>query len=285
MSFIIHGATGAQGGPLYARLIAAGKHAVAAVRKAEKLDGKPSIAVDNASVASLVAAYRGADGVFIHLPQAPEPVRVQYARNLVEAIRTAKPKRVVISTSGTIIDEPGTPSQASDDSAVMFLVNGVRDSGVSHAIVATRLYLENLLLPMVFGPVQAEGMLRYPIRADFPVSWSSHLDVAEVAERLLTDASVTGIVGVGQLPGLKGTDLAAGFSAKFGRPIDFEALTPEQFGELINPMFGPAAAGVAGLYQALSQAPANVIAEDTSAQKLLGLTPRSVKQWLAETLG
>lgn len=105
-----------------------------------------------------------------------------------------------------------------------------------------------------------------------------------MAERLLTDTSVTGIVGVGQLPGLKGADLATGFSDKFGRAITFEALTPQKFGELITPMFGPAAAGVVGLYQALSQAPANVIAGDTSAQRLLGLTPRGVKQWLTETL-
>ena len=49
-------------------------------------------------------------------------------------------------------------------------------------------------------------------------------------------------------------------------------------------MFGPAAAGVVGLYRALWQTPSNVIAEGTSAQRLLGLKPRSVKQWLAETL-
>lgn len=285
MSYIIHGATGAQGGPLYARMLAAGKKAVAAVRESDKTDGRPAMAVDNGSVDSLVAAYRDADGVFVHLPQGPEPVRVQYAQGIVEAVRTARPKRVVISTSGTIIDQPGTPLQSPDDSAIMILINGVRDSGVSHAVVATRLYYENLLLPMVFEPVKSEGVLRYPVRADFPVSWSSHLDVAEVAERLLTNTAVTGVIGVGQLPGFLGADLAAGFSEHFDRPVRFEALTPERFGELITPMFGPAAAGVVGLYQALSQAPANTIAEDTSAQKLLGLNPRGVKQWLAEWLG
>ena len=284
MAYIIHGATGAQGGPLYARLLAAGKNAVAAVRETRKAGGKPTIAVDNASVESLTNAYRDADGVFVHLPQAPEPIRLQYAQNIVEAVRSAGPKRVVISTSGMIVDQPGTPLQAPDDSAIMVLIRGVRDSGISHAIVAPRLYLENLLLPMVFEPVKAEGVLRYPVRRDFPVSWSSHLDVAEVAEWLLTDMSTTGVVGVGQLPGLKGADLATGFSEQFGRAVTFEALTPEQFGDLITPLFGPAAAGVVGLYQALAQAPDNLIAQDTSAQRLLGITPRSVSQWLAEIL-
>lgn len=284
MSYIIHGATGAQGGPLYARLLASGKKALAAVRDPGKVGGKPAIAVDNDSVDSLVAAYRDADGVFIHLPQTSEPARVRQARNIVEAIKAAKPKRVVVSTSGTIIDQPGTVLQAPDDSAVAILVRGVAESGVSHAIVAPRLYLENLLLPMVFEPAQAEGILRYPVRADFPVSWSSHLDVAEVAERLLTDHAATGVVGIGHRPGLMGADLAAGFSAQSGRTIAFEALTPGAFGKLIEPMLGPAAAGVVGLYQALSQATDNVISEDTSAQNLLGLKPRSVQQWLAEVL-
>ncbi|RWM92877.1 MAG: hydroxylase [Mesorhizobium sp.] len=284
MSYVIHGATGAQGGPLYARLLASGKAAVAAVRDPAKVEGKPAVAVDSESVASLAAAYRDADGVFIHLPQGPEPVRVQYANNIGAAIKTAKPKRVVISTSGTIIDQPGTVLQAPEDSAIAILLRRVRESGVSHAVIAPRLYLENLLLPMIIQPVNAEGVLRYPLRADFPVAWSSHLDVAEAAERLLSDTSVTGVVGVGQLPGLKGADLAAGFSEQFGRAISFEALTPQAFGQLIEPMFGPAAAGVVGVYQAFSHAADNVIAEDTSAQRLLGITPRSVRQWLAETL-
>lgn len=284
MSYIIHGATGAQGDPLYARLLASGRKALAAVRDPAKIAGKPAIAIDNDSVDSLAAAYRNADGVFIHLPQTSEPARVRQARNIVEAIKAAKPKRVVVSTSGTIIDRPGTVLQTPEDSAVAILTRGVAESGVSHAIVAPRLYLENLLLPIVFESAQAEGVLRYPVGADFPVSWSSHLDVAEVAERLLTDHTVSGVVGIGHRPGLKGADLAAGFSKQFGRTITFEALSPEGFGKLIEPMLGPATAGVIGLYQALSQATDNVISEDTSAQNLLSLQPRSVQQWLADVL-
>lgn len=276
MAYVIHGATGAQGGPLKARLIAAGQEV-----RGGRGEGEPQ-RLDNASGASLASAYRGAHGVFIHLPMAPEPVRLQYAQNIAAAVKEARPRRVVVSTSGTVVDQPGTPSQTPADSAIATLLRGIEDSGVSHAIIATRLYLENLLLPMVFEPVKAEGKLRYPIPADFPVSWSSHLDVAEAAERLLTDTAVTGVVGVGHLPGLKGADLADGFAAQLGRPVAFEALTPEQFGDLLRPMFGPGADAVVALYQALAKMPGNVIDERTSAQRLLGLTPRSVSQWLAD---
>jgi hypothetical protein len=222
--------------------------------------------------------------VFVHLPQALEADRVSFARNIAKAVEIANPSRVVISTSGVIIDEPNSPLQAPTDSAVAVLIDGVRKSGVSHAIIAPRLYLENLLLPMVFGPTQAEGVLRYPVRADFQVSWSSHLDVAEVAERLFTDLSVTGIVGVGQLPGLVGAELAQGFSRHLGREIRFESLRPEAFGELIKPLLGPAAGAVVGLYQALADTQANTIRQDTSAQKLLGIAPRDVQQWLSEAV-
>lgn len=97
--------------------------------------------------------------------------------------------------------------------------------------------------------------------------------------------AVTGVVGIGHRPGLMCGDLAAGFSGQSGRTTTFEALTPDAFAKLNEPMLGPAAAGVVGLYQVLSQATDNLISEDTSAQNLLGLQPRSVQQWLAEVPG
>ena len=286
MTFIIHGATGAQGGPLIKRLLAAGQPALAAVRKASSANGLPRVVVDNASVDSLVAAYRGADGVFFHLPLASEADRLQYAHNFAQAIAQARPARVVISTSGYVVDEPGSPTQVADDSAVATLVREVARTGVSFAVVAPRLYLENLLMPTQFDAVKAEGVLRYPLRADYPVSWSSHLDVAEVAERLLADSAITGIVGLGHLPGLTGVDLAQGLAQHLGTAVRYEAITPEAIGIMLTPLFGAGpAAGVAASYQAKAQTKACVIASDTSAQSLLGLRPRSVRQWLVDMLG
>jgi uncharacterized protein YbjT (DUF2867 family) len=280
---MIHGATGAQGAPLLARLTSSGKRAVAAVRNTAAVKDMLAVAVDNASVDSLAAAYEGAEGVFIHLPVVAEADRLQYAHNIAQAIARAKPQRVVISTSGWVVDEPGSQLQNPPESAISTLIREVQQTGVSLAVVAPRLFFENLLNPVVLGPVKSEGILRYPLRADYPVSWSSHLDVAAVAERLLLDASVTGVVGVGQSPAITGLDLAEGFSSYLGRPVSFSSLEPEAFGEMIAPLFGAgAAAGVVAGYQAQARASANAIAQDTSAQRLLGLTPRTLLQWLAE---
>ena len=284
MADIVHGATGAQGSPVLSALTTAGRSAIAAVRHPEAVpDGIVARQVDLASAASLASVYEGADGVFIHLPMgAPEAAAAQ-ARAVVEAVAQARPGRVVISTSGQIVDQPGSPLQAAADSPIMTLIDGVTGSGVPTAVVAPRLYLENLLLPVVLDPARQEGVLRYPLPASFPVSWSSHLDVADVVVRLLTDASpTTGTVGVGHRPGLTGPDLAAAFSSHLGREVRFEGITPEAFGELITPLFGPAAAPVVELYRALNAQDGNTIAEDSSAQELLGLRPRPIEQWLKD---
>lgn len=283
MTFVIHGATGAQGAPILARLTRSGKRAVAAVRNTSAVKDLPSIAVDNASADSLAEAYRGAEGVFVHLPVVAEADRLQYARNIAQAVARAKPRRVVISTSGWVVDEPTSPLQNPPESAISTLIREIQQAGVSFAVIAPRLFFENLLNPVVLGPVKSDGILRYPLRADYPVSWSSHLDVAEVAERLLVDASVTGVVGVGQSPGITGVDLAEGFARYLGRSVSFSSLEPQAFGEMIAPLFGAAAAaGVVAGYQAQAQASANAIAQETSAQRLLELTPRTLQQWLAE---
>ncbi|MBS7776821.1 NAD(P)H-binding protein [Acidovorax sp. CCYZU-2555] len=283
MTYVIHGATGAQGGPLLARLTQSGQRAVAAVRSPAAIRDVPAVAVDLASVDSLADAYQSANGIFVHLPVVAEADRLIYARNIAQAVARARPARVVVSTSGWVVDEPDSPLQNPADSAIATLIREVQQTGVSLAVVAPRLFLENLLNPVVLGPVKSEGILRYPLRPDFPVSWTSHLDVAEAAERLLLNRSVTGLVGVGQSPGLTGMDLAQAFARYLGQPVAFSSVTPEVFGEMIAPLFGAgAAAGVVAGYQAQALADANAISEATSAQHLLGLPPRTLQQWLTE---
>lgn len=279
MTILIHGASGAQGAPVLAAIALSDPTVQAAVRDASTYVG-PGVAtsVDYTSVDSLVAAYRGVDAVFVHLPVGPGEMQLAYATAIVEAVRQARVARVVMSTSGYGIDVPGNEGNPVD-----VLARGLRELDVSLAIVVPRLFLENLLLPSVFGPVRAEGVLAYPIRDDYAVSWSSHLDVADVAAKLLLDDAVTGVVGVGALPGLLGADLAAGFSEHFGTEVRFVSQTPDEFGAGIIPLFGEAAAApVVDSYRWRGTQPNELIESETSAQSRLGLTPRTITEWLRD---
>ena len=282
MAYIVHGATGAQGAPILSALLAAGADALGAVRHPQAVPAGRGVRADLADAAALTRLYSGADGVFVHLPLAAPGVLAAQAAAIGTAIAQASPARVVISTSGHVVDEPGSPLQAGPDSPIASLIDAVQRCGVPTAVVAPRLFLDNLLLPVVLEPVLDRGVLRYPLGADYPVSWVGHADVARVAARLLTGPVRTGTVGVGALPGLTGADLAQAFSQALGRPVRYEAVTPARFGALLEPLLGPAAAGVTGMYEALAAAPDNVIAQETSAQELLGLGPRRVAQWVAD---
>ncbi|MEU9605032.1 NmrA family NAD(P)-binding protein [Streptomyces sp. NPDC048057] len=286
MSYVIHGATGAQGAPVLAALAASGAPVTAVSRGAATVpDGVRAVAADYASVDALARAYEGADGVFVHLPLGAPDDRLAFARNVVAAVERARPARVVVSTSGAFTNATSATAAGGvpADPAVAHLVEGVRRSGVSYAVVAPRLFLENLLLPPVVGGAREEGVLRYPLAAGLPVSWSSHLDVADVVAVLLRRTDVVGTVTVGQYPAVTGPQLAEAFGGRFGREVAYEGITPDAFAGLIAPLLGEAtAAGVAGLYRAIGTLPDHAITPADSAQELLGLTPRTTGEWLAD---
>lgn len=279
MTIIVHGATGAQGAPLLSLLQAAGYDTTAAVRDTTKVSGK-AVAVQFDSMESLDEAYEGAEGVFVHLPLGSPDQQVAFATAIGDAVAKAQPKRVVFSTSGYPLSLPDGTNTAHG-----ILRDKLEESGVSYAVIAPKTFLENLLLPVSLEPARAEGKLRYPIREDYAISWISHLDMADIAMKLLTDnVDVQGIVTAGALPALLGDDLAEGFSAHLNKPVTFESQNPDDYGQLIIPIFG--AAGVEPViasYHARWSMPDERIDESRSAQKLLGVTPRSVEQWLRDT--
>ena len=214
MDIVVHGATGAQGSPVVSALTAAGHRVAGVARHPRDLPpGARAAAVDLADTSALTELYSRADGVFCHLPMAaPEQVGA-YARSMGRALAAARPPRIVVSTSGQPVPEAGGEGA----SPLAILLGILKNSGLHVAVIATRLYLENLLLPPVLSAVRGQGVLRYPLAEDFEASWCSHLDVADAACALLTGTpSPTGVVEVGHLPGLRGCDLAAGLADGLG---------------------------------------------------------------------
>lgn len=279
MTYTIHGATGAQGAPIVTALVAAGKSVTALTRNPNAtVAGARVASIDSSSVAELAAVYRSAEGVFVHLPVTSEDDRRTYARNVVAALREVEPTRVVVSTSGFPVTE-----SAGDPSAISTLVRGLTESEIPFALVSPELFLENLLMPYVIDGVRERGVLPYALPAEFPVSWISHLDVADVVMALFERPEITGVVSVGLYPAITGRDLAEAYGEHFGKEIVYQALTPEEFQKSIAPIIGEGpAAGVAEAYKYMSLLPGRTIDPEHSAQKRLNLTPRNPSEWLRE---
>ncbi|WP_244631858.1 SDR family oxidoreductase [Plantibacter sp. CFBP 8804] len=272
--YIVHGATGAQGAPVVTALTAAGFNAIGAVRDVTRIGG-PAMVVDLSSTEALIRAYRGSGGVFIHLPEGrPEDHRAQMTA-VSRAIRVARPKRVVMSTSGHAIG-PGSGS------AIAILHHELQAIGVPFAVVEPQISLENLLAPQIFDAALREGVLRLPMHRDVRLRWSSHLDVADTVTQLFHQ-HVGGRVLVGASPGLSGPDIAAGFSRYFEREIAYEAISQDAFLELSAFADGGAVSGQS-VVDRLHRAQVQSRATDgsVSAVSLLGLRPRAVHEWLGD---
>ncbi|WP_086827104.1 hypothetical protein [Allokutzneria sp. NRRL B-24872] len=266
MTMIVHGATGAQGAPVVQALEAAGLPVRGLSRAQGDLDDR----------AALAAAYEGATGAFIHFPITPDPAApARWAENLAAV---ARPHRAVISTSGGVPGDPASPFGAPRLAALGDLAERLCEAGVVVTVLAPRLFLENLLLPPVRETLAREGVLTYPVVAEQPVAWSSHLDVADAAVAALTHADPPSFVDVGAVPGLTGADLAA----EHGASVTYRAMSPVEFGGLLAPILGEgASAGIQALYQAVSARPdALAVTAETGTEKLLGVRARSVRTWL-----
>ena len=265
--FVVHGATGAQGAPVVSALESTGLPVRGLSRAEGNLDDRDALAT----------AYEGVTGAFIHFPITPDPAApARWAENLAAV---ARPARAVISTSGGVPGDATSPFGARRLAALGDLAERLREAGVAVTVLAPRLFLENLLLPPVRETLAEEGVLAYPVAADRPVAWVSHLDVAEAAVAALTHATPPSFVDVGAVPGLTGAELAA----QHGAAVTYRAMPPVEFGKLLAPILGEgAAAGIQGLYQAVEARPdALAFTAETGTEKLLGVRARSVRDWLA----
>ncbi|MGC0366264.1 NAD(P)H dehydrogenase (quinone) [Rhodococcus sp. 27YEA15] len=282
MTYTVHGATGAQGSPVLAGLVTIGADVRAITRDpSHTFGGATTVVADNASVDALTAAYRDSDGVFFHLPLAGDAET--YAENVLAAAQSARPARFVVSTSGTAISDATSPLAGPNTPVLAGLVDGLRAAGIDTTVLSPRLFLENLLAPDVTAGIENDGVLRYPLRTDLAVAWSSHLDVAAVAVAALTAEQAPEAVQIGQIPALTGPDLAEAFAQHLSRPVTFESQSPEEFRVAMAPIIGErAAAEVAALYTALGTADAVSYDPAAGSAALLGVDARSTRTWLAD---
>ncbi|WP_420593755.1 SDR family oxidoreductase [Deinococcus sp.] len=297
---LTYGAGGVQGAPVARGLLKHGYQVRALVRDTAKnrmlaSAGAEVVPGDLADLESVRRASQGVDKVFLMLPFSGGGNPLEYAQNAIQAAQEAGVKLLVLNTSGQ------TPKQASGLPMLDYRIEleaMLRGSGLPQIILRPTGYMENLLGPWVLPRLQAEGVLAYPVSAKRPISWIAAEDVGRFAVAALgqsalgqsaLDQSAPGqpdLAGqafdLGGPQALTGDGLAEVFSQVLNRPIRYEAISPEAFGQIMGRMMGPQAeAGIVAAYRASEAAPLDeLVVEMQGVLEKLPIQQTTLEAWV-----
>lgn len=291
---LVLGATGDQGHPLLARLIAAGLTPVAALRNPTALAGTEfadveTVAADIYDEAAMIAAAQGMDAIAAHLPFVfDRALAQQMGANIAAAGRANGVKRVVFHTSCHIAEEDiGSPAMDGRRD----IIKAIAQSGCDYAIIESRVFMDNMIRSWNKPGIVNKGVFAYPAKPDLKISWICLDDVAAFMVEALTNPDLpSGRYKVGGPEALVGDEVAAILSQVSGKSIVFKSLTPDDFASAMSllvtgsPDVKPASIydGMAQFYRwynAQAVSPLVVAAEDMAAH--FKHRPASLATWAA----
>ncbi|MGF1646838.1 MAG: hypothetical protein ACFCVF_07960 [Kineosporiaceae bacterium] len=186
----------------------------------------------------------------------------------------------VVVNVGTPVPPPGVPDVMGGGAVSRALADG----GV--AVVAPTGYLENHVAPWSLATL-AQGELVYPRPAGDVVAWTAATDMGTAAM-----AALAGDLG-GQVLQLAGpqpltfTELVGELGAGLNRELTFRQLTPAEYGDLLRPFLGDAAAaGVEQAYAAMPPGPSPLLNPAGAGEQWqrLGAAPTAARDWAARVL-
>ncbi|MFI9503143.1 hypothetical protein [Nocardia sp. NPDC052566] len=256
----VHGATGAQGSIIAERLAAAGWQ-VRALNSA-------NAALDD--IDALVDAYAGVDAVVVQLPLVFEPIALTHAESVLAALSKAGIERAVFNPAMAVPPEPIGQPFVDARVRLMRELRGVVPGGAT--VGPAGLYLENLLQPWSIERIVRAGEVVYPLPAEVPTAWVSLYDIGDVLAEALAGGFDPVTLVTGPRPAT-GNELAAAIGAAVSREVRWAPIEPAEYGRLMTPVIGRAAAtAVAAIYE---QAPPPLPAE------LLRPAPTTPEVWAA----
>lgn len=245
---LVYGASGSQAMPTVRHLIANGHRAFAVTRDAasSKCDplrqlGATVVEADMGDYDSLRQASEGMDAVALMIPAfIPNPMDYpRFATNAIRAAAEAGVGLIVYNTSGAMADRPlNNPMY---DLRLM-IAGQMAQSGVPSIVLVTPVYLDNLLGPWTAPGVAAKGELAYPHPPEMRVGWIASDDVGKLMAAAIDHPELAGqVIRVSGAEHPTGPELAAAFSQGLGRPITYREMPLDEFGAVMEGMFGPGA--------------------------------------------
>ncbi|MFB9927653.1 SDR family oxidoreductase [Amycolatopsis halotolerans] len=216
---LVTGATGTVGSALIPALQARGG-TVRAMTRGRPVDGVETVTADLQDPASVAAALKGVDAVFLNSPSAADAAELQI--QFANLARDAGVNRLVLLSQYA----------ARADSPVRFLrwhaevEAHVEKIGLDYTVLRPNLYLQGLLN---FSATIAQGFLAAPI-GDAAVSVIDTRDISAAAAAVLTSSGHSGRTYTLTGPrAVTHTEIAAALSAATGRDIAFHDAPADQF--------------------------------------------------------
>lgn len=283
---LVIGSAGAQGSGLVPAVRARGGIPVRLTSSAERAQGlqaagDETAVADLADADSVVAAVKesGAAAVAGIMPLGfGNPERGPLAVGSYLAVR-GQDVPVAVNV-GTPLPGAGEPDMMGTGAVAQALASA------GAAVVAPTGYLENHMAPWALATL-ARGELVYPRPADDVIAWTAAVDLGTAAVAALAADLGGEVLRLAGPQALTFSDLATELGAGLGRDLTFRAITPAEYGDLLRPFLGDAAAaGVEQMYGAMPPEPAPPMnpTEAGANWQRLGEAPTSAREWAAQVL-
>jgi NAD(P)H dehydrogenase (quinone) len=282
---LVYGATGMQGAAVARQLLQAGQRVRVLVRdplKAERWReaGAEIVKGDYVDQVGLAAAHAGVDRVILHLPlQYDFDSYERYARNAIDAAKAAGVKLLVFNSSTQV----PTGTSVKIFQVKNRVINYLRESRLPHIILRPAFYMENFLGPWAKPAIVQQGVIAYPLRADFKASWISHGDSASLSIAALNKPDLAGsAIDIGGPEALDGNEIAERFTRILGQPIQYVAITPDDFEKALVPALGPTGAFELADQFRWSATQPNAAVDMSVTAKRLSVQLTSLDEWIKQ---
>jgi uncharacterized protein YbjT (DUF2867 family) len=275
MTVLVTGGSGTVGNLLAHSLVGAGHEIVLGVREpARLLDADSTMRVrrlDYDDTATYEAALAGIDSVFLVAPPAD--------------MRSFERMAAFIDTLGSheiahVVVNSAVIAEVDDDFPLRRIERAVEKSGCTWTHLRSQWYMHSLTRG-VFAPLVAAGELALPAR-NSQVAFVDPADVVAVATAVLSDPQGS----AGQVHVLTGpealdwTVVARLCEQRFGHPVRYRPLSPEEYGARCAAAGVPAGAieFLQRLFQAMRADQAARVSP--AVHRLTGRQPRTLKEFL-----
>jgi uncharacterized protein YbjT (DUF2867 family) len=238
---IVFGATGFQGRPQVREALSQGYEVKAVSRdptllKQEAELGAEVVRADYDDPTSLDAALSGVDAVLFQAPSMGDVSRLAgQCRKLGDAVARSKVRLFVLNSS---MWAPEAPIGQVTFDGVLGMEELFR--GYDFPVITFRptLFMNNLLGAWIKPNLQ-KGVYRYAQKPDLESDWICLEDVAKFMVAALKRPDLHGRkIHIGGPQRLKTWEVIDIISSVMGRPLQYEYVTPRQFGELFYQLWG-----------------------------------------------